>query len=177
MTPLPQERVKHGTAASGAISTAQEDYLETIYHLAEQQEKGEEQGGVRVTDIADRLGVRLPPVTRAVQALDRLGLVNREERRQVRLTELGRRMAEALAHRHSDIVYLLTDILGVAPEAAEADACQMEHGISPETAQRLHEFLEHFNSLDPRSRDRLRADKARAAFQFLPEGRGAGWRA
>lgn len=171
-------RRKTKEPAGGSISTAQEDYLETIYRLErEQGENGPEQGGIRVTDIADRLGVRLPPVTRTVQALHKLGLVSREERRQVRLTELGRQTAAALAHRHSDILYLLTEILGVEPEVAEADACQMEHGISPQTAQRLHEFLEHYNSLDPENRDLLRADKARAAFRFLPEGRGAGWRA
>lgn len=156
---------------SGTLSTAQEDYLETIYNLCDERDQ------VRITDIAERLGVRLPPVTRAVQALEKLGFVQREERRTVRLTETGRRMAQALVHRHSDLLFLLTEVLGVPEAEAEADTCQMEHGISPITAQRLHEFLEHYNSLDDETRQALQADEVRAAFRFLPDGKGSGWRA
>ncbi len=153
------------------LSTALEDYLETIHSL--HQELGE----VRISDIALRLGVKLPPVTRAVQALHQQGYVLHEARREVQLTEAGRRMAAALSHRHRDIVYLLEEVLGVRPEVAEADTCQLEHGISPETAQCLHEFLEHFIKLDATTRKHLRPVKVPAAFDDLPDGRGAGWRA
>jgi DtxR family Mn-dependent transcriptional regulator len=158
-------------APSQALSTAQEDYLETIHKLSG------DTGSVRITDIAERLGVRLPPVTRAVQGLEKLGFVERQERREVRLTESGRRRAEALVHRHADLVYLLTEVLGVPKRAAEQDTCQMEHGISAVTAQRLHEFLEHFKSLDEEARSLFRADAASAAFRFLPGGKSSGWRA
>ena len=158
---------------SGELPTSQEDYLETIHNLAREQDDE----GVRVTDIAERLRLKLPPVTRAVQALEKLGFVERDGRRLVRLTDVGRRMAEALVHRHADLVYLLTEVLGVPHEVAEGDTCQMEHGISPLTAQRLHEFLEHYKELDEETRDALRAEHARSAFRFLPEGKGSGWRA
>ena len=158
---------------SDGLSSALEDYLETIYNLL--QEGGRD--GARVTDIAERLGVKPPPATRAVQALEKLGYVERDERRQVHLTTAGRRLAAALVHRHSDLVFLLTEVFGVPEDVAEADTCQMEHGLSATTAQRLHEFLEHYQSLDPRTRAKLRADHARAAFRFLPEGKGSGWRA
>ncbi len=155
-----------------SLSTSQEDYLETIYKLED------EQGGeVRVTDIAARLDVRLPPVTRAVQALQRLGLVEHEERRKVCLTHRGRRLAAALAHRHADLVYLLTTVFGVGPAVAEADTCQMEHGVSAETAQRLHEFLVVFEKLDEATRRKLRNHTESAAFRFLPDSKGSGWRA
>lgn len=153
------------------LSTALEDYLETILRLEDAR------GEVRVSNIAERLGVRLPPVTRAVQALDRQGYVIHEARREVRLTEKGRRMAAALSHRHEDVAYFLTEVLGVPPSVAEADTCQVEHGISAETAQRLHEFLEHYQALDSAARQRLRPDGGDAAFAFLPSGRTHGWRA
>lgn len=152
-------------------SAAQEDYLETIFAL--EQERDE----VLVSEIAERLGVQRPPATRAVQALRRMGYVEHEARRKVQLTELGRSVAEALTHRHSDLLYLLTEVLSVPSEVAEADTCQMEHGISPLTAQRLHEFLEHYNALDEQSKANLRAGNSTAAFHFLPDGKGAGWRA
>jgi len=165
-----ERRTHHRDAAS--LSTSQEDYLETIYKL--ESECG---GAVRISDIAARLDVRLPPVTRAVQALQRLGLVEHEERRDVSLTERGRQLAAALAHRHADLLYLLTAVFGVRPEVAEADTCQMEHGISPETAQKLHEFLAVFDELDETTRSKLRDHTESAAFRFLPDGKGSGWRA
>lgn len=153
------------------LSTAQEDYLETILQLEA------ELGTVRVTDIAARLGVRLPPVTRAVQVLRRDGYVTHEARREVHLTERGRKMAEALSHRHADLVRFLVDVLGVQKEVAEADTCQLEHGLSAESAQRLHEFLVHFDQLDSRTRAKLRPERAPHEFGHLPEGKSAGWRA
>jgi len=154
-----------------SLSIAQEDYLETIYKLSL------EKGTVRVTDVAKRLGVRRPPVTRAVQSLEKLGFVERDDRREIVLTARARRLASALAHRHSDLFFFLSDVLGVDASTAEADTCQMEHGISPETAQGLHEFLEEYSQLDIETRKRLRGNSENAEFGFLPRGRGSGWRA
>ena len=152
-------------------SASQEDYLETILQLERERDQ------VILSDIAERLGVARPPATRAVQALQRMGFVEHEARRDVSLTPIGRRIAEALAHRHADLVFLLTEILGVPAEVAEADTCQMEHGLSPLTAQRLHEFLEHYATLDEKTRAALRAGESTAEFEFLPKGKQAGWRA
>jgi Mn-dependent DtxR family transcriptional regulator len=153
------------------LSIAQEDYLETIYKISKEQDT------VRITDIAERLGVRLPPVTRAVKNLEKLGLVERDERREIVLTPQASRLAQALAHRHADLFSFLTEVLGMDELAAEADTCQMEHGISPQTAQRLHEFLEEHAQLDDETRLRLRGNRENPAFRFLPDGRGSGWRA
>ncbi len=153
------------------LSTAQEDYLETILQLELETDQ------VRISEIAHRLGIQQPSVTRAVQALNTLGYVDHEERRSVRLTEKGRLLAAALRHRHADLFGLLTAVLGVSPEVAEADTCQMEHGVSPETAQRLHEFLEHLDVLDATTRQSLQPKPVSDAFEFLPDGKGAGWRA
>ncbi|HLU49088.1 MAG TPA: metal-dependent transcriptional regulator [Planctomycetota bacterium] len=156
---------------SGTLSTAHEDYLETIHQLSEELEI------VRVTDIASRLGVKLPSVTRAVQALRRQGFVAHEARRDVRLTASGRRMAEALSHRHADLVRFLVEVLGVPADIAEADTCQMEHGLSAESAQRLHEFLDHLQGLDPSTLRKLRPERSAHEFEHLPDGKSAGWRA
>jgi DNA-binding MarR family transcriptional regulator len=59
-------------------------------------------GSLRVTELADRLGVDTPTVTRKVQQLERLGLVARtddpEDRRahRIRLTAAGRRTVARL---------------------------------------------------------------------------------
>ena len=159
------------TATRDILSTAQEDYIETVFNLASGMEK------VRVTDIADRLGVRMPAVTRAVQSLDNLGLVERDDDRGITLTLTGQKLAGALVHRHSDLVYFLTEVLGVDESIAESDTCQMEHGISPETAQSLHEFLKEYTRLDEKIRRRLCSRSTKSEFRFLPDGKGSGWRA
>ena len=90
---------------------------------------------------------------------------------------MGQKLAEALVHRHSDLVYFLTEVLGVDEGIAEADTCQMEHGISAETAQSLHEFLKEYAQLDETTRQRLRSSNTKSEFRFLPDGKGSGWRA
>ena len=158
-------------AAGNILSTAQEDYIETIFNLSGELDK------VRVTDIAERLGVRMPAVTRAVQGLEKLRMIERDDGRGICLTSLARKLAGALVHRHSDLVTFLTEVLGVDERTAEADTCQMEHGISPETAQSLHEFLKEYARLDEKTREQLRSSRTESEVRFLPDGQGSGWRA
>ncbi len=146
------------------LTPAQQDYVEACYLLeqraaeesAEGERRAEEHGGVRVTDIAHELGTRLPTVTRSMARLKRLGLIRQEARGPVQLTPHGRALAEQLAHRHRDVMRLLTQVLGVDAARAEDEACLLEHGLSGQSAQRLHEFLVRWDSLPNKTRDRLR---------------------
>ena len=61
-----------------------------------------------------------------VQRMAEKGLVEHESRGLVSLTSEGRSTAENIAHRHSDTVVFLMQILGLTAEQAEADACQIE---------------------------------------------------
>lgn len=160
------------------LTAIQEDYLEVVYHLSQDEASID---GARATDIADRLGCRLPTVTRTIQKMAELGVFEHESRGLVRLTESGRSIAENIAHRHDDTVTFLVRILGLTKEQAERDACQIEHGLSPLAAQRLHEFLEYVDGLDP-VEQRVIGDFAREGsatardFPHLIESRTAGWR-
>lgn len=159
------------------LSAAQQDYLEAVYVLSLEDSAGE---GVRVTDIAASLCTRLPTVTRTLARLRAVGLIEQEERGPVFLSELGRKLAAQLAHRHEDVVLLLTDVLGVDPVTAESEACVMEHGLSGETSERLHHFLEAWQQLDPKLRDALReaaGSDAASQFHLLGDASGSGDRA
>lgn len=120
-----------------ALTPALQDYLEAIRGLHAAQGGS----GVRVTDIARQLGTRLPTVVRSVARLRELGLAEQLPRGPVRLTPVGAALAAQLAHRHEDVLRLLRDVLGVDPARAELDTCVLEHGLSAESAQALHEFL------------------------------------
>ena len=157
------------------LSAIQEDYLEAIYRLS----RGNQ--GVRSTDIAERLGCRLPTVTRTVRKLAEMKLIEHESRGLVALTRRGLLAAEEITHRHADSVAFLVNILGLSKEKAEEDACQIEHGLSPLAAQRLHEFLEYIENLDERDRKVIdefarRVSSTASDFEHLPKSKTAGWR-
>ena len=159
------------------LTAAQQDYLETIYRLELQQGAPK----VRVTDIAAELGTRLPTVTRTVRRLTDLGYLSHQHRQEVSLSMSGRKVAAEVVHRHSDLVEFFTEVLGLRRTDVEVDVCQIEHGISARTAQRLHEFLEYINNLDNQDRKVIkkflrRVSSTTAEFPHLPAGKTAGWR-
>ena len=152
------------------LSAAQQDYLEAVYVIVQRGDGG----GARVTDIAAELGTRPPTVVRGMARLREAGLVEQEERGLVRLTRSGSALAAQLLHRHTDVVYLLQHVLGVPASRAEGEACVIEHGLSGDTAQRLHQFLERWERLAPGQRRALAARKTGERGHFTLVGSAAG---
>jgi len=157
------------------LTAAQEDYLEAIHRIEADGET------VQVSLLADRLGCRLPTVTRTLQRLVRQGYVHHQSRGTIHLTETGRSTARHLVHRHEDLVKFLSVVLGLSAAESESSACQLEHGMSPLAAQRLHRWLQHLDDLDNESKGKVvhfrgREGDAVPDFDWLPEGKTAGWR-
>jgi len=111
-----------------------EDYVELIADLIH------EQGEARPVDIAARLGVRAPTVTKALARLAREGLITRERYRSVFLTDKGRALAVDCRRRH-DIVRRFLIRLGLDPETAERDAEGIEHHVSDRTLALFEAYL------------------------------------
>ena len=122
------------------LSSSIEDYLEAILALSEIDPQDQ---SVRVTDIAERLQIAKPSVTAALNVLKEKGLVTQERYGKVFLTPEGRKRALVVQRRHRVLRKFLVDVLGVGEELAEHDACLMEHAVSPETMEKLIEFLEN----------------------------------
>lgn len=107
-----------------------EDYLEAILVV------GERRGAVRSIDIANELNFSKPSVSVAMKKLRENGYIEMEADGFIHLLPEGRAIAERIYERHR----LLTDFfvyLGVSEETAAADACKVEHDLSPETFERL----------------------------------------
>lgn len=121
-------------ARSQSALALMEDYVELISDL--QMEQGE----VRVTEIARRLGVSHPTTIKAIARLKRAGLVASKPYRSIFLTEEGAAMAARVRARHLLVLDVLL-ALGVPPEAAKADAEGIEHHVSEETLQAFKGFL------------------------------------
>ncbi len=112
-----------------------EDYLKMIYRIQLQA------GTVRSVAVAKAFGVSRPTVSTIVKRLIAKGYVAMEKDRSVRLTEKGLSFAEETIERNRIIRRFLLS-LGVEQAAAEADACEMEHVISPQTLAALKAFAE-----------------------------------
>src|SRR5690606_28130976 len=87
-------------------SSTAEDYLERIYALIE------EKGYARVSDIAEALQVTPSTVTRMVQKLDELNLLEYERYRGLSLTREGERVGRLIHERHKALERFL-NLLGV----------------------------------------------------------------
>ena len=116
------------------IRESAEDYLESILVLSQ---KG---GGVRSVDIAARLGVSKPSVSHAMKLLREDGYIAMDRYGTVTLLEKGAEIANRIYERHTVLTKMLEG-LGVPSDIARADACKMEHDISPESYERLKQDL------------------------------------
>ncbi len=69
----------------------------------------------------------------------------------IHLTEVGEKIAKATYERHNTFQQLLTG-LGVDEKTAAADACEMEHTVSPESFAALKRLIDQQrNGKDGRS--------------------------
>ena len=121
------------------VSASQEDYLEVIYDLSHGTE------AVRSIDIANLLMVSRASVNKRLGLLKEAGFVEHEPYGLVRLTEKGCAVAKNVRERHNTLYKFLINILGVPADTADREACEMEHAISQDTADRLYAYL---NQLD-----------------------------
>ena len=116
------------------ISESVEMYLEAILELEARNSV------VRSVDIARFLGVTKPSVNRAMTNLKNEGYILMEPYGDVVFTEKGRETAKHIHELHHVITDFLVNSLGISPELAEADACRIEHVISPEVVQAMKEY-------------------------------------
>lgn len=128
-------RPGRGRSPRMKLSSNMEDYLEAVSLCAN------DKGLSRVSDIRDMLGVKTPSVTGAMKALAEAGYVRHQPYSGIELTAKGRRAAEDVKKRHAILSRFLTEIIGVNPKTADIDACKMEHTVSRETLEKLHDYL------------------------------------
>lgn len=115
-------------------SEVNEDYVELIADLIDQR------GEARPVEIAERMGVTQPTVSKTLARLLREGLIVRRPYRSVFLTEDGKALAEACRRRHRLVVAFLV-ALGVDEATAEQDAEGIEHHVSERTLKAFARFV------------------------------------
>lgn len=114
------------------LTPAMEDYLEMIYR------RSLEESYLRVNTLAELLNVRAPSVTKMVQKLTHLGLLDYKKYGIILLTEKGKQIGEFLLNRHNIIETFLKSI-GIS-ENVLIETELIEHNISIRTLQTLDMF-------------------------------------
>ena len=118
------------------MTSSLEDYLEAVFVISKKK------SNVRLTDIADYLGVSKPSVNRAINTLTQNGYLEHVTYGDIIITPQGESYAANVLRRHRIIKQFLINKLGVDENIAEQDACQMEHVMSTSTIDKLYEYLE-----------------------------------
>ncbi len=113
------------------ISASLENYLETIAEIIEAK------GHAHTKDIADRLKVKMPSVTSALQSLAGRGLINYESHAPVVLTASGAETAAVIRNRHTALRNFFQGVLKLDAADADAVACRVEHLVDERVISRL----------------------------------------
>ena len=121
-----------------ALQESGEMYLETILILSRRG------GCVRSVDISEYMGYSKPSVSRAVGLLKSGNYIIIDDDGHITLTEAGLKTAEKIMRRHELLTELLVS-LGVDRTVAAADACKMEHVISDETYEAIHNHMQNMD--------------------------------
>ncbi len=113
-----------------------EDYLEAILRLQM------ENGFVRSVDVANRLEVSRPSVSRAMGLLEKDGFIEFTMGNMIKLTEKGKKKADDIFCRHKLLTKFLVKITGVSEEQAEKNACRIEHDVDTDIVEGIKRWVE-----------------------------------
>ncbi|MDE7258020.1 MAG: metal-dependent transcriptional regulator [Lachnospiraceae bacterium] len=114
------------------IHESAEDYLETILILKERS------GQVRSIDIATEMNYSKPSISVAMKKLRENGYIQVDKDGYITLTDTGYAIASDIYDRHKVLTAFFVS-LGVNEKTAAADACRIEHDLSPETYEKIRE--------------------------------------
>jgi DtxR family transcriptional regulator, Mn-dependent transcriptional regulator len=111
------------------------EYLEVIYYLSARNEP------VIGARLAEWMRVTPPTVTNIVQRMEEQGYIARDGRGEIRLTDEGFTLAEAMVKRHRILERFLVDVMGVPWHMIHEEAVRLEHGLSPLMEDRIEALV------------------------------------
>ncbi len=118
-----------------------ENYLESILILSKRLPV------VRSVDIAEELNISKPSVSVAMKKLRENECILVSKAGFITLTEKGKTIAASIYERHTFFSEWLIS-MGIPEETAVADACRMEHDISPESFAAMKQFIKKYSKTE-----------------------------
>ena len=117
------------------IKESAEMYLETILVLSKN-------GPVRSIDIAKEMNFSRPSVSVALHNLEKEQYISIESDQTIKLLSKGEEIAKTIYERHTILTEFFEQI-GVKSSLASADACKIEHDISPESFKAIKKLVKN----------------------------------
>ncbi len=114
-----------------------EDYLEAILRLQL------ENGFVRSVDVANKLAVSRPSVSRAMGVLEKDGYIEFGMGNMIKLTQKGQEKAEDVYGRHKLLTKFLIKITGLPEDQCEENACRVEHQIDKDVVEGIKKWVDN----------------------------------
>jgi DtxR family Mn-dependent transcriptional regulator len=126
---------KHSTSrrrhAQDGPTEKMREYLEVIYYLSVRNEP------VIGARLAEWMNVTPPTVTNIVQRMEDQGYIVRDSRGEIRFSEVGFTLAEAMVKRHRVLERFLVDVIGIPWHKIHEEAVRLEHNLSPLMEERI----------------------------------------
>ena len=119
------------------LSPSVQDYIKAIYNAHA------ENGNVATQELAHRLGVSAPAVSKMLRRLAELRLISHTPYQAVKLTRAGEKMALETIRHHRLIELYLVQAMGFSWDSVHEEAERLEHHISEEFEDRIDELLGH----------------------------------
>ena len=113
-----------------------EDYLEAILRLQQ------ENGFVRSVDVANKLAVSRPSVSRAMSVLEKDVFVDFGMGKMLKRSEKGREKAEDIFNRHKLLTVFLQKITGLPEDQCEENACRVEHQVDADVVAGIQKWVD-----------------------------------
>jgi len=151
------------------LSPSVEDYIKAIYKARS------DTGSVTTQDLADRLGVSAPAVSKMMRRLAELRLISHTPYQAVGLTPAGEKMALEIIRHHRLLELYLVQAMGFTWDSVHEEAERLEHHISEEFEDRIDELLghpaacPHGDPIPTRAGDIARSSNRSLAVQREPE--------
>lgn len=121
------------------LTPSEEDYLEMIYRIY-----SETKLPIKVNDLAHKLNVKPPSVTKMIKKLSLKNIIHFEKYKQILLLDKGLEIGEFLINRHNIIENFLKLIKADINITYETE--KIEHTLSEETLEKINILVNFFNS-------------------------------
>lgn len=118
-------------------SPSVEDYIKAIYKAHA------DSGSVATQELAERLHVSAPAVSKMMRKLSALKLITHAPYQGVKLTRAGEKLALEIIRHHRLIELYLVQAMGFSWDSVHEEAERLEHHISEEFEDKIDELLGH----------------------------------
>ena len=127
------------------ISKSLEEYLKTMYVLKQQN------GNIRVTDIANKMNCTKPSVNKALHNLKDNGLINYQSYGTIEFTSEGENVAKKVLEAYDIVFLFFKDVLNLSEDAANSEAEKIKSTMKDNTINKLAKYVHkvlNLNNLD-----------------------------